>query len=59
MNFSSEAVQVLKQWFSENSMKPYPSDEQKEHLASKAGITVNQVTNWFINMRKRNWDPAA
>jgi hypothetical protein len=59
MNFSQEAVEILKRWFSANSLKPYPSEEEKEQLASQAGITVNQVTNWFINMRKRNWDPAA
>jgi hypothetical protein len=59
MNFSPEAVDTLKQWFSDHSSKPYPSEDEKEQLAQKAGITVHQVTNWFINMRKRNWDPAS
>jgi hypothetical protein len=57
MNFSSEAVNILKQWFSSHSSKPYPTEEEKEQLAESSGITVHQVTNWFINMRKRNWDP--
>jgi hypothetical protein len=58
MNFSNEAVKTLKQWFSSHSSKPYPTEEEKEQLAYQTGITVHQVTNWFINMRKRNWDPA-
>ena len=59
MNFSCEAVETLKRWFSAHSLKPYPTEQEKDELAKEAGITVNQVTNWFINMRKRNWDPAA
>jgi hypothetical protein len=58
MNFSNEAVKILKQWFSSHTSKPYPTEEEKEQLAEQSGITVHQVTNWFINMRKRNWDPA-
>lgn len=58
MNFSNDAVKTLKEWFCAHSAKPYPTEEEKGSLAEAAGITVHQVTNWFINMRKRNWDPA-
>ena len=59
MNFSAEAVETLKRWFEEHSVKPYPSEEEKVQLSLATGISVLQVTNWFINMRKRNWDPTA
>ena len=59
MNFSAEAVETLKQWFAAHSSKPYPSEEEKIQLAKETGISVLQVTNWFINMRKRNWDSTA
>ena len=42
-------------------MNPYPSDEVKEELARKAGITLAQVNNWFGNKRiryKRNTQKA-
>ncbi|GIX70635.1 homeobox protein extradenticle [Caerostris extrusa] len=32
---------------------PYPSEEAKEELARKCGITVSQVSNWFGNKRIR------
>ena len=58
MNFSIEAVETLKRWFVAHSAKPYPSEEEKVQLSRETGISVLQVTNWFINMRKRNWDSA-
>ena len=32
---------------------PYPSEEAKEELARKCGITVSQIANWFGNKRIR------
>jgi hypothetical protein len=32
---------------------PYPTDEDKEELARKCGITVSEVSNWFGNKRIR------
>ena len=40
-----------------NFHHPYPSDTEKQHLASVCGITLKQLTNWFTNARKRLWIP--
>jgi len=38
-----KAVSVLKQWLFENIQDPYPSNEVKEELAKKTGLTFKQV----------------
>ncbi|GLE01473.1 hypothetical protein PINS_up010303 [Pythium insidiosum] len=57
---NAEAKNVLKAWmFSpEHFAHPYPSEEEKEELASEAGIEVKQLSNWFTNARKRLWQPV-
>jgi len=50
-----KAVTLLKQWLFENIQDPYPSNEVKEELAKKTGLTFKQVHNWFINARGRIW----
>ncbi|KAG8129714.1 hypothetical protein E2320_016443 [Naja naja] len=47
-----EAVMILRSRFLDAS-NPYPSEEAKEELAKKGGITVSQVSNWFGNKRIR------
>ncbi|TMW61590.1 hypothetical protein Poli38472_012781 [Pythium oligandrum] len=57
---NADAKNVLKAWmFSpEHFAHPYPSEEEKEELASEAGIEVKQLSNWFTNARKRLWQPV-
>ncbi|EFA78674.1 hypothetical protein PPL_08133 [Heterostelium album PN500] len=55
-NLSKDATSVLKEWFINNLVKPYPTQSEKEELASQSGLTVAQVSNWFINSRRRNLD---
>jgi len=60
-NFGKKASELLHEYFYTNLLNPYPSDEVKEELARKAGITVSQVSNWFGNKRiryKRNTQKA-
>jgi len=43
-NFSKQATEVLNEYFYSHLSNPYPSEEAKEELARKGGITVSQVT---------------
>nr|XP_054321070.1 pre-B-cell leukemia transcription factor 4 isoform X1 [Pongo pygmaeus] len=52
-NFSKQATEVLNEYFYSHLNNPYPSEEAKEELARKGGITVSQVSNWFGNKRIR------
>jgi len=48
-----KATESLSAWFFEHINDPYPSEEEKSHLASLAGLTLTQVNNWFGNKRIR------
>jgi hypothetical protein len=52
-NFSKQASEILNEYFYSHLANPYPSEEAKEELARKCGITVSQVTMPpFFNKRK-------
>merc|ERR1719474_2255768 len=52
-NHNKKSSEVLNEYFYANLSNPYPTDEVKEELARKCGITVSQVCNWFSNKRIR------
>ncbi|CAF1531439.1 unnamed protein product, partial [Adineta steineri] len=41
-NFSKTATEVLNEYFYSHLSNPYPSEEAKEELARKCGISVSQ-----------------
>ena len=49
------ATMALKKWWSEQVVWPYPSEEDKQMLGAKTGLSATQINNWFINQRKRHW----
>jgi hypothetical protein len=53
-NLPKEATSQLKAWFNAHRDSPYPSEDEKYALCSSTGLTLNQVSNWFINARRRN-----
>ncbi|XP_073075595.1 pre-B-cell leukemia transcription factor 4 [Manis javanica] len=53
-NFSKQAIEVLNEYFYSHLSNPYASEEAKEELARKSGITVSQVSKWFNNKRTRS-----
>ncbi|KAG8035219.1 hypothetical protein G9C98_001709 [Cotesia typhae] len=52
-NFSQRAADVLNEYFYANLNNPYPSEEDKEALSRRCGLTLIQVSNWFGNKRIR------
>lgn len=41
-NFSKQASEILNEYFYSHLSNPYPSEEAKEELARKCGITVSE-----------------
>lgn len=52
-NFTKQATEVLNEYFYSHLSNPYPTEEAKEELSQRCGITVSQVSNWFGNKRIR------
>jgi hypothetical protein len=47
-NFSKKSSEVLNEYFYSHLSNPYPSEEAKEELARKCGITVSQVSSILL-----------
>jgi transcriptional regulator with XRE-family HTH domain len=47
-NFSKQASEILNEYFYSHLANPYPSEEAKEELARKCGITVSQVSSVLL-----------
>lgn len=53
------AVSILRAWLFDHFLHPYPTDTDKQMLATQTGLSRNQVSNWFINARVRLWKPMV
>lgn len=43
-NLPKEATGILKDWFNNHRESPYPSEEEKQTLCERTGLTLNQVS---------------
>lgn len=48
-----KATDILKKWLFEHADHPYPDEDEKEQLSLLTNLTLTQVSNWFINARRR------
>ena len=57
----SETVEYLKAWMMspEHIAHPYPTEKEKSQIMKDTGIELKQLTNWFVNNRKRYWKPRV
>jgi len=51
------AVTALRKWLFAHFAHPYPTDDEKQMLATATSLQVIQVNYWFINARVRIWRP--
>lgn len=56
-NLPKAATNVLKKWLFDHLFHPYPTEEEKSGLGQQTGLTMNQISNWFINARRRILQP--
>lgn len=50
-----DSKEVLLQWAEARLDHPYPTQKDKEELCEETNLTMAQLSNWFINYRKRYW----
>ncbi|KAF9348577.1 hypothetical protein BGX34_002396 [Mortierella sp. NVP85] len=56
-NLPKSVTSVLKSWLVQNAIHPYPSETEKMRLAEATQLSMNQISNWFINARRRILQP--
>jgi hypothetical protein len=56
-----EVVEYLKAWMMSpvHIAHPYPTEQEKAQIMADTGIELKQLTNWFVNNRKRYWKPRV
>jgi hypothetical protein len=52
-NLPKSVTAILKQWLIDHCRNPYPTEVEKTGLRDKTDLTLNQISNWFINARRR------
>lgn len=52
-NLPKPVTAIMKRWLVENCTNPYPTEDEKDWLKQETGLTLNQISNWFINARRR------
>lgn len=52
-HISSEAKKILEKWMYDHRFYCYPMKDEKQLLALETGLTIEKVSNWFINSRRR------
>ncbi|EGD96449.1 hypothetical protein TESG_03892 [Trichophyton tonsurans CBS 112818] len=52
-NLPKPVTDMLRAWLWEHLDHPYPTEEDKQIFMSRTGLTISQISNWFINARRR------
>jgi hypothetical protein len=53
-NLPKATTALLKEWLVQHKKHPYPTEEEKLHLAKETKLSLQQISNWFINARRRH-----
>ncbi|KAK9478222.1 homeobox KN domain-containing protein [Lipomyces japonicus] len=52
-NLPKHVTDILRTWLNGHVHHPYPTEDEKAMLMRQTGLTMNQISNWFINARRR------
>ena len=52
-NLSKMVVGIFKDWLYSHQDNPYPTNQEKQELMTKTGVTLDVLNNWFVNNRRR------
>lgn len=49
----TKAKSVLEKWMYDHRLYCYPTKAEKQALATETGLSIQKISNWFINSRRR------
>ncbi|RFU25632.1 hypothetical protein B7463_g10716, partial [Scytalidium lignicola] len=52
-NLPKKTTDLLRTWFKLHLQHPYPTEDEKQELMRQTDLQMNQISNWFINARRR------
>lgn len=52
-NLPRDTTDKLRAWFDDHLSHPYPTEDEKQEFIRRTGLQMNQISNWFINARRR------
>lgn len=55
--YPKHVQKILYEWLRTHFDHPYPTKAEKDEIARTAGISADQVGQWFTNARRRIWKP--
>ncbi|RKF82747.1 putative homeobox domain-containing protein [Golovinomyces cichoracearum] len=58
-NLPKETTDKLRAWFLDHLEHPYPTEDEKQQLMDATGLQMNQISNWYINARRRQLPAMA
>jgi len=53
-NLPKAVTALLKDWLAKHKKHPYPTEEEKLLLSKETKLSLQQISNWFINARRRH-----
>lgn len=53
LHMPSRAKRILENWMYDHRFYCYPSKTEKQMLSIETSLTVQKISNWFINSRRR------
>jgi len=53
-NLPKATTALLKDWLAQHRKHPYPTEEEKVGLSRQTRLSLQQISNWFINARRRH-----
>lgn len=53
-HISAEARQILDNWMFEHRYYCYPSKLEKQQLSVATNLSIQRISNWFVNSRRRS-----
>ncbi|XP_051683366.1 homeobox protein TGIF2LX [Oryctolagus cuniculus] len=49
----AKSVRILRHWLYDHRFDAHPSEAEKQMLSGQTNLSLQQISNWFINARRR------